>query len=163
MQRVLFKWRPSLNAGNIHSHLLLPTRHASAVTLFFIHGKYTHIKVSACPHRIGETLPQKLRRGIMLIFALMHEQWTVQEPEPNLDNTEQLFNYVNSNTPLVCSVKEQLTFSFSSPTISYSFFFFFILSFLSSPSPTRFGLANEVLTIGRCSTGPAFVPGYTFL
>lgn len=83
-----------------------------------------------------------------------------QELEINsvIKDTEQLFNSVNSNTPL-CSVKEQLT-SFSTPSRHfYSFspspppplsFFPFILSFLSiTLAPTRFVLANEVLTPTR--------------
>lgn len=158
MQRVLFKWRPSLNTGNIHSHLLLPTRHASAAILFFIHGKKSHIKAGACHSMIGETLPQKFRRGITLIFALMHAQWTYgQELEPNSvsQDTEQLFNSVNSNTPL-CSVKEQLT-SFSAPSRHfYSFspppppllsFFFFPSSSLSSPSPSP---PQDLYLLMRC-------------
>lgn len=86
-----------------------------------------------------------------LLLCMCNELQYVQEPEPNsvLNNTEQLFNSVNSNTPLVCSVKEQLT-SYSSPSTSYSSFFsFIILSFLSSLAPTRFVLANEVLTPTR--------------
>lgn len=137
MQRVLFKWRPSLNTGNIQSHLLLPTRHASAAALLFIYGK-KKATLKLVPVFTGSGRHYLRSSDVALCWYLLlcmcNELQYVQEPEPNsvLNNTEQLFNSVNCNTPLLCSVREQLT-SYSSPSTSYSSLFSFFLSSPASP------------------------------
>ncbi len=89
----------SFQTPTLTEHCNIQSFAPSSQTLFLIHGKKSHIKVGACRPMIGETLPQKFRRGItadICSYACTMNQGQELEPNSVIKDTEQLFNSVNN-------------------------------------------------------------------